>query len=259
MKHILYHIILGTALLTTGACSKVDNYTAPDQTIEGRIIDAGTGKNVQTEVVVEGSAGAGTRIELRELSWSDNPTPQYLITKQDGTYTNTKIFAGNYRVSADGAFVPLVQTGANPVDKSKNVDIRGGSTTIDFTVEPFLRIEWVGEPVLNPDGTVSAKFIVTRGTNDVNYQLNVTDINLYINSYPYVGSNTNSFDARYSAVKSYSGTTGNAVLGQTLTFTTIGGALPKKRDWYVRVAARTTFPNLGRPYNFNEVKKITIP
>lgn len=259
MKNTFSHIIVCMALFTTGACSKVDNYAAPDQTIEGRIIDAGTGKNVQTEVAIEGTTGAASRIELRELSWSSSPTSQFVFTKQDGTYSNTKIFSGNYQVSADGAFVPLVQSGANPVDKSKNVEIRGGTTVVDFTVEPFLRIEWVGEPVLNTDGTVSAQFVVTRGTNDPNYQLNVTDINLYINPYPYVGSNVNSFDDRYSKRVTYAGTTGNSLLGQTLTFTTAGSALPKKRDWYVRVAARTTFPNLGRPYNFNEVKKITIP
>ncbi len=225
MKHTFYQIILGAAIITASACSKVDNYDAPDQTLEGRIIDAGTGKNMPGEV--SGENGTGTRIELRELSWSDNPTPQYLATKQDGTYSNTKIFSGNYRISADGAFVPLVQTGANPVDKSKIVDIQGGTTVVDFTVEPFLRLEWVGEPVLNSDGTVSVKVIVTRGTNDPNYQLNVTDINLYINPYPYVGSNANSFDARYSTRVSYSGTNGNNLLGQTLTITTTGGALPK--------------------------------
>jgi hypothetical protein len=257
MKNKFYHIILGMALISAGACSKVDNYAAPDQTLMGRIIDAGTGKNVPGEV--SGENGTGTRIELRELSWSENPTPLYLATMQDGTYNNTKIFAGHYKISADGAFVPLVQTGANPVDKSKEVDIQGGVTVVDFTVEPFLRVEWVGEPVLNANGTVTVKAIVTRGTADPNYQLNVTDINLYINNYPYVGSNANSFDARYSNRVSYTGTNGNTLLGQTITLTTTGGALPAKRDWYVRVAARTTFPNLGRPYNYNEVKKISIP
>ena len=257
MKNTFYHIILGMALISTGACKKIDNYAAPDQTLQGRIIDAGTGKNVPGEV--SGENGTGTRIELRELSWSENPTPLYLATMQDGTYSNTKIFAGHYKISADGAFVPLVQTGANPVDKSKEIDIQSGVTEVDFTVEPFLRIEWVGEPVLNPNGTVSTKFIVTRGTNDPSYQLNVTDINLYINNYPYVGANANSFDARYSNRVTYSGINGNNLLDQTLTFTTIGGALPVKRNWYVRVAARTTFPNLGRPYNYNDVKKISIP
>jgi len=258
MKKTVYYIILGIALISAGACSKsIDNYAAPDQTLRGRIIDAGTGKNVPGEV--SGENGTGTRIELRELSWSDNPTPLYLATMQDGTYNNTKIFAGHYKISADGAFVPLVQTGPNAVDKSQIVDIQGGETEVNFNVEPFLRVEWVGEPVLNANGTVSVKFVVTRGTTNPNYQLNVTDINLYINNYPYVGANANSFDARYSNRVTYSGTTGNNVLGQTLTFTTIGGVLPGKRDWYVRVAARTTFPNLGRPYNYNEVKKISIP
>jgi hypothetical protein len=258
MKNIFYYIMVSVALITAGACSKkVDNYAAPDQTLRGRIIDAGTGKNVPGEV--SGENGTGTRIELRELSWSDNPTPLYLATMQDGTYNNTKIFAGHYKISADGAFVPLVQTGANPVDKSKEVDIQGGVTEVDFSVEPFLRIEWVGEPVLNTNGTVSVQFIVTRGTNNPNYQLNVTDINLYVNRLPYVGSNANSFDPRYSTRVSYSGTDGNNLLGKTLTFTTSGGALPNKRDWFVRVAARTTFPNLGRPYNYNEVKTIPVP
>lgn len=257
MKKTFYYIILGMALTTGSACSKLDNYTAPDQTLMGRIIDAGTGENVPGEV--SGENGTGTRIELRELSWDANATPLYLATKQDGTYSNTKVFAGTYKISADGAFVPLVQTGTNPVDKSKTLDVKGGVTVVDFTVEPFLRVKWVGEPVLNANGTVTIQAIVTRGTTDPNYQLNITDINLYVNNFPYVGANANSFDARYSTRVSYSGTNGNNLLGQTLTITTSGGVLPTKRDWYVRVAARTTFPNLGRPYNYNEVKKISIP
>jgi hypothetical protein len=258
MKKIIQYIVLGVTLITANACSKkIDNYAAPDQTLRGRIIDAGTGKNVPAEV--SGDNGTGTRIQLLELSWSNNPTPLYLATMQDGTYNNTKIFSGHYKISADGAFVPLVQTGANAYDKSQELDIKGGVTEVDFNVEPFLRIEWVGDPVLNANGTVSAKFIVTRGTSDPSYQLNVTDINLYVNNYPYVGQNANSFDPRYSSRVTYSGTAGNNLLGQTLTFTTTGGALPAKRDWYLRVAARTTFPNLGRTYNYTDIKKISIP
>jgi len=56
---------------------------------------------------------------------------------------------------------------------------------------------------------------ITRGTADRPTQLNITDIHFYINNYPYVGSNANSFDARYSNRVTYSGTTGNNLLGQT--------------------------------------------
>jgi hypothetical protein len=257
MKKSFYNIVICLALLSASACSKLDNYDAPDQTLKGRIIDAGTGKNVPGEV--SGENGTGTRIELRELSWSPTATPLYLATKQDGTYINTKVFAGHYKISADGAFVPLVQTGPPAVDKSQIVDIQGGVTTVDFMVEPFLRVEWEGEPVLNANGTVSVTVKITRGTADPAFQLNVTDINLYVNNYPYVGNNANSFDARYSSRTAYSGTNGNNLLGQSITITTIGGALPIHRDWYMRVGARTTYPNNGRPYNYNEVKKITIP
>jgi hypothetical protein len=256
MKRIFYYIALGLTV-TAGSCSKTDNYPPPSETLNGKIIDAGTGQTVQGEV--SGENGTGSRIELREISWSDNPTPLYLATMQDGTYNNTKIFAGTYKISADGAFVPLVQTGANPVDKSKTVEVKGGVTTVDFTVEPFLRIEWIGDPVVNPDGTITASFKVTRGTTDPAFQLNITDINLYVNNYKFVGNNANSFDARYSNRITYSGTNGNNLLGQTLTMTTIGGALPGKRNFYVRVGARTTYPNNGRPFNYNEVKEVAIP
>ena len=254
MKKRLYYLALGLVAIAASSCSKLDNYPAPSNTITGETVDAGTGNTVQTEI-----GGRGTRVKLLETSYSANPTPYYFQSMQDGTFNNTKIFAGHYKISADGAFVPLVQTGANAYDKSKELDIKGGVTEVDFNVEPFLRIEWVGDPVLNANGTVSVQFVVTRGTNDPNYQLNITDINLYVNDYPYVGQNANSFDPRYSNRVTYSGTNGNNLLGQTLTFTTIGGTLPAKRDWYLRVAARTTYPNLGRPYNYTDIKKISIP
>jgi hypothetical protein len=260
MKKTFYSIAVCLAVMTATGCSKMDNYAAPDQTLKGRIIDAGTGKNVPGEASIEN--GVGARIELKELSWSEGATSLFLATMQDGTYNNTKIFAGKYKISADGPFVPLVQTGANPVDKSQTVDVGGGVTTVDFNVEPFLRVEWAGEPVVNANGTVTVQVKVTRGTTNPNYQLNVTDIWLFINNYPYVGLGTASvpsYDARYTNKLTYSGTTGNDQLGQTLTITTIGGVLPGKRDWYVRVGARTTFPNLSRPFNFNEVKKVTLP
>ncbi len=256
MKKIISYIVVCVFLIAS-SCSKTDNYAAPDQILKGSIIDGGTGKNLQSEV--SGENGTGTRIELKELSWSDNPTSQFLACMQDGTYNNTKIFAGKYKISADGAFVPLIQAGANPVDKSQTIEVRGGTTTVNFTVDPFLRVEWVGEPVLNANGTITASFKVTRGTTDPNYQLPVTDIHLYVNNLKYVGNNANSFDARYSNRPTYSGTTGNALLGQTLTLTTTGGALPGKRPYYLRVGARTTFPNLGRPFNFNEVKMVNVP
>ena len=257
MKSTIYSIALSLAVITASSCKKLDNYGAPDQTLQGRIIDANTGKNMQSDLSGDAGGAAGTRIKLLETSWSASPTPLYLATKTDGTYINTKVFAATYNISAEGAFVPLVQTGANPVDQSKNVEVKGGTTTVDFTVEPLLQVEWVGTPVLNANGTITSQAKVTRGTTKTAFHGNLTDLWLYTSPYPYIGSSTNSYDTRFAGRITYSGTTGNALLGTTITITTslASGALPKK-DWYIRLAARTDYGS--RLYNFSDIRMVAV-
>lgn len=247
MKRILYTLAFGASLFTIGSCSKLDNYDGPTETLQGRIIDAGTNQNVQSEV--SGDNGSGTRIKLLETSWSDNPTPLYLATKQDGTYNNTKVFAATYKMIAEGAFVPMDLAGN---DQSKTVQVKGGTTTVDFTVEPFLRVEWVGEPVLNADSTITVQAKVTRGTSNSAFQLNITNLALFVCPYEYIGNNN--YDSRYSNILSYSGTTGNAIVGQTITITT-KGKLPKK-DWYLRIGSRIAYGT--NRYNYSTIKMIAF-
>ncbi|MBB5396116.1 DUF3823 domain-containing protein [Mucilaginibacter sp. AK015] len=255
MKSKIYHIALGLAVITA-SCKKIDNYPAPTETLKGTITDVATGKNVQSEV--SGDNGNGTRIKLLETSWSSNPTPLYLATMQDGTFNNTKVFAATYNISAEGAFVPLVQTDASghtTVDQSQNVEVKGGTTTVNFKVEPFLNIEWVGDPVVAADGSITAQVKITRGTTNPAFQQNITDVFLYVNNTKYIGNNN--YDTNYSLQTVYPGATGNAIVGTTLTLKTKGGALPAKRDYYVRVGARTDY-GLKR-YNYNEPKVVTVP
>jgi hypothetical protein len=247
MKNIVFAFAIGAVLMTAGSCSKIDNYDGPTETLQGRIIDDATGQNVQSEV--SGDNGAGTRIKLLEISWSDNPTPLYLATRQDGTYSNTKIFKATYKMIAEGAFVPMDLAGN---DKTQTVVVKGGTTTVDFKVDPFLRVEWVGEPVVNANGTVSVDVKVTRGTNNAAFQQNITNLALFLCPYEYVGNNN--FDNRYSKINSYSGTTGNAIVGQTITLTSTG-TLPKK-DWYLRVGSRIAYGT--NRYNYSTIKKVTI-
>jgi hypothetical protein len=257
MKRIIYSIALGMAVITVSSCKKYDNYDAPDQTLQGRIIDANNGQNMQSDLSGDAGGSAGTRIKLLETSWSATPTPLYLATKLDGTYINTKVFAATYNISAEGAFVPLVQTGATPVDNSKNLEVKGGTTTVDFTVEPLLEVEWVGTPVLNANGSITAQAKITRGTTKTAFQGNVTDLWLYTSPYPSIGSSTNYYDTRYAAHITYTGTTGTALLGTTITITTsiTSGALPKK-DWYIRLAARTDYGS--KLYNFSDMKLVVV-
>ena len=252
MKRIIYCIAFSIFIFAGNSCKKIDNYPAPSETLTGSVIDAGTTKTVQTE-----TGSGGTRVKLLETSWSANPTPFYFFSMQDGTFNYTKLFAGTDKVTVEGAFVPLVQTdntGNITVDKSQTVNIKG-VTTLNFSVEPFLRIDWISDPVYNADGTITANFKFTRGTNNANFQLNVSDVNLFVNATQYVGNNN--YDNRYSNKVTYNGTDGNALIGQTVTLTTTGGALPGKRDYFLRVGARIQY-GLNY-YNYSEVKTVKVP
>ncbi|MDB5019273.1 MAG: hypothetical protein JWQ28_400 [Pedobacter sp.] len=251
MKKIILYLSFCMLIAGSSSCKKYDNYPEPAETLTGSVTDIASGKGVQTET------GSGTRVKLLELSWNDTPTPYYFYSEQDGSFKNTKIFKGNYKISVEGPFVPLVQNNASgtvTVDNSQVLNV-AGTSHVDFKVEPFLNVEWVGEPVYNAmAGTVTASFKFSRGTANPAYQLDITDAYLFESPFPYVGNNNK--DDRYSNQVSYSGASGSALLGQTINITT-KDKLPAKTTLYFRVGARVAY-GLNY-YNYTEVKQIIIP
>lgn len=251
MNKLLAYTALFLALTGWWACQKIDNYPAPGDTITGSTLDEGTGATVQTEI-----GGGGTRVKLMETSYDSAPVPQYFQSMQDGTFNDTKIFSATYKVTVEGPFVPLIVTdsvGNTVTDSSQTIVLRN-TATLHFNVQPFLRVQLVGNPVINPDTTVSVQVIVTRGTANPAYQLQVTDLNLYVSNTKYCANNN--YDPRYSNLNSYSDSTGTNQLGQTITLTTTGGALPAQ-DVYFRVGARI---NAGLDeYNYSLPVSITYP
>ncbi|WP_183574873.1 DUF3823 domain-containing protein [Mucilaginibacter sp. X5P1] len=251
MKKLFYYTAFCLAVIAGNSCSKIDNYPAPSDTINGSTIDEGTGATVQTEI-----GGGGTRVKLLEISYSANPTPEYFQSMQDGTFNDDKIFAATYKVSVEGPFVPLVttdNTGTVTADSSQTIKLTS-KATLNFKVQPFLRVEWVGKPVFNADSTVTVQVKITRGTSNPNYQQDITDINLYVSNTQYDGNNN--YDPRYSKLVSYGGSTGTALLGQVITITTTGGAMPAQ-DVYFRVGARI---NAGLDeYNYNAPMSAKYP
>jgi hypothetical protein len=250
MKKIFYYAALVLAVGVASSCNKTDNYAPPSSTITGSTVDEGTGEAVQTEI-----GGGGTRVKLLETSYSANPVPIYFQSKQDGTFNNTKVFAATYKVSVEGPFVPLVQTdntGTVVSDSSQTIVLKD-QASLKFKVQPYLRVEWVGKPVVNADKSVTVQVKVTRGTNIPAYQLDVTNINLYVSNTQYDGQNN--YDPRYSTLTSYNGGDGTALLGQTITITTTGGALPAQ-DVYFRVGARI---NAGlNQYNYTTPASVSF-
>ena len=234
------------------SCAKLDNYDAPSETLRGKVIDKTTKAPIQTEM-----GDRGIRMRLLELSWSDNPTPYYFTCMQDGTFNNTKIFKGRYNVVPQGPFVPLIlrdAAGNTTADGSQTIDIQG-TADLTFEVEPFLNLEWVGEPVLNENGSITVQVRVSRGTSNPDFQQDVTDVVLFINSSSYyVGDNN--YDNRYTT--RITGNEARESIGKVLTITTTSN-FSMERDYYIRVGARTSYSVEGaQRYNYTEPRKVEV-
>jgi hypothetical protein len=252
MKSIKY-IALSFLLLTIiASCSEEDNYPAPAETFKGSIVDAETGEPFQTDIYYTNGA-SGVRIKMMEYSWSETPTPYYMYTRMDGQFNNTKIFKGEYGVTPEGAFVALPE---------ERIQI-SGTTEKNYAVEPFLRIEWVGEPVVNGDGTATVQVKIDRGTTNPDYQQALQEVWLFVSEVQYVGfvSYSTNFSTKL---------TGGALpaLGGTVSITTgwptgLGSGTQQKfpnysRKYFLRVGARINKQAFStNVFNYSTIKEIT--
>lgn len=267
MKKIFYCILVCLAVVSFNSC-EIDNYDEPQETIKGRVVDAATG-----ELVLTDQGSEGTRVRLRELSWKETKVPDNFdfFCMKEGIFQNTKVFKGHYNVRIDGAFMPLVRlssTGDTIADESKYVDI-AGVTEVEFKVQPFLKVEWIGEPTVS-DGKITATVKVTRAISPADFKakiepmggyndnmLNVTDVRLFVSQVPYVGYRE--WDNRYTQEMNFSGNAFEAQLGQPITITT-KGTIPAGRTVFIRAAARINYAteNIKR-HNYNQAIRVDIP
>lgn len=157
MKKILI-AISAILMLATASCEK-DNYDAPDATIQGQIFDP-QGNPFQTAM-----AQGSMRIRIVEESFANGDpdvavTPQYLNMMQDGSFHNSKLFAGTYSVLPEqGAFYEDVE----PATVNLN---NGKSATVNFTVTPYLTLDWVKLPYMDSEGYLRASFKFKRNAKE---------------------------------------------------------------------------------------------
>lgn len=138
MKYIQYFAVL---LLLCTSCLN-DNYDGPNANFHGNILDAETGKPVPSE------QPNGFQIRFTEVSWGPNAQSQSFWGKNDGSfnwdylfgYEESKYSGSPYKVATysvepfDGAF--------ELVDGKKIIEVTpGASISVDFKVNPFIRIE----------------------------------------------------------------------------------------------------------------------
>jgi hypothetical protein len=273
MKKIYFYITLMLAL-SLNACDlfKLDNYEAPAETLQGEVVDVATGEPVLTD---QGSEGI--RVRLTELSWTGSETPEHnpdFYCMPNGTFQNTKLFKGTYNIRIDGPFIPLIRETSDGIpmaDETQTVDI-SGVTTVRFEVQPFLKVEFVGDPTVS-NGRVTAQVKVTRAVSPADFRnkiepmggydnnfLNVTDIQLFVSGSSSVGYRAR--DQRWSNAITYSGDVFNALLGQPVTIQSIG-TIPAGRTVFVRAAARINYDTPSgsgiRRWNYSEPLTVIIP
>jgi len=164
MKSLLNSIAIVICMVFAASC-EIDNYDAPDATIQGTFYDH-NGLPLQLN---HGSE----YIRMREISWAKDTNTftgnRNLKVMLDGTYRNTKQFAGKYRMFPyQGNFYPY-WAADDPVkdgdDAGELVKI-SGVTTQDFHVTPYLTIDWVDPPMLTPDNYIECSVRFKRNQKD---------------------------------------------------------------------------------------------
>lgn len=235
------HIIAALCILCGFTACEIDNYDEPEAGIAGTIIDSTTGQPLQT-------AAGKTSMQIRiwEDSWAKGDssitvTPQDLNMRQDGTFYNNKLFAGDYTVAAfQGAFYPLDNS------EYQKIQLKNGSVTqVQFTVTPYLSLEWVKEPYMDGD-TLKCSVRFTRNVGN-GPMPDVKDLQLYISHNQYVPGTD-------SQVTPPSVTIKNDDEGKVIELK----SLPMKytNRYWVRVGGRCS--DNYQKYNYTDIKTLDV-
>lgn len=230
-----------TLMLGLASC-EMDNYDAPEAAIQGQVTDH-KGRPFQT---ANGKGSMAIRIVETSYANGDESvvvTPQDLNMNQDGSFINTKLFAGTYTVIPyQGAFYEDLE--------EEVVELRGGkTTTVNFTVTPYLDLEWVDEPYIDSNGHLTASFRFTRNTKEGFNTPAPKDCRLYISRTQYCGTES---DGNY--------TPGEKAItaedeGQVITLSS-KEPIKYSMTYWVRIGARVN--DTYQKYNFTDIKEINV-
>lgn len=256
MKKIkLIFLIFGAAVIFAG-CGK-DNYASPNGAISGTLIDAETGGALQLS---ETGNNSTVRMIVNDPAKYPAPSNFDLYVRQDGTFSNSRVFSENYKV------FPVAQSGPwqYMAGDSVKVNIQDGQTSVvNFKVAPFY---YISTPVVK-DSTVT--FTVTQSTVATvnNHLTNGNNLLILINNFNRVDESICSNGPGSYYQNKFQYTVTDAILGTPYTpaaGTGSGGVysfnfsnmhLPHG-TYYLRVAI---FGNASAgKFNYSPIVKITL-
>ena len=241
MKKAFLLIIYALGLTTMFSSCEKDNMPGPNAIVYGTIKDKVTGKPVETELI------NGSSIEAFELGYPTQVLQRWLI-KNDGQYRNNLVFAANYDFQLrNNNFFPI---------SLLNYSIKPGENQLDFTVDPYLRVNNC-KIVHDPTGKkVTATFNLEAGGPNVR----VRAVRLYAFSDIYVGEATK-FGITGASVISYapSKTVDNGLITLTIDLAASANLFPAGRDYFFRVGALADLAGVGTiRHNYAPNVKITL-
>jgi hypothetical protein len=228
--------VFNTALMLTVLCvccfsgCELDNYDAPNAALTGRLLDSETNEAMPTQT----PNGARMRIyEFYNGEWSTQPYDFWV--KQDGTFENQSVFAGKYRITAEGAFAAF-----DPIE----TDI-SGTKNLDVTVTPYLRLSVNATPGAGGEITLSTQ--VSRSANAPK----IRTVTFVCGKTPYVDKNTfvKKSDIDVNSVSD------DEIVSKTYSATLTG--LTPGATYYVRAGAFAD--NSGSHYNYSKVVEVKLP
>lgn len=145
MRNSYKFYISAIILLLSLASCDLDNYDGPNATIKGVVKDIQDGSLIQQDV------DGGSKIIYKELGF-ENPEEQQMIFKETGEYQNNILFAAHYDIYFN-------ESNFVKPDTLKSYQIKKGANTLDFSVQPYIRVSNVS--IAKSGDEIVATFTIT--------------------------------------------------------------------------------------------------
>ena len=262
MKKILF-LVWGVALLGLSSCVDFDNWAEPDCSWTGTVIDVYTDQPLL-------SSQNDWQMRIWEKSWDGHEegavTNQDLRIKQDGTYQNTKLFAGTYdMLPYNGPFWPMDTIKGLELKKNLNHDFKVTPyvQVVDYKAELvskddkyYVRMSFkVRAPLLEKDGTAIRRLYEMRPFLSLtaycgagsNSSIGLQEYNEHVRIRP-ANNNDNSWATLISKGP------GN---NTTPEYQFNDMEVKKGYTYYVRVGAAVD--DTHRKHSYSEITKIEVP
>jgi hypothetical protein len=249
MKNIKYILMTVVAALFVTSCDwfVLDNMESYDAKVAGKFVDAETGALVPSEVY---SSQTGV-FKIFELGW-DAEAAQTWYIKNNGTYCNNLVWAGDYRMETNDA---------NYYPFSQEFKLKKGNNEVDFAVKPFVR--FLNQEFSYDVATKKIKATCTVQVTDPAQTNTLKEVRLCCYTDCHVGTSFNNCKNDAEAVASNVQFDADGKATVTVYIDTQDSAnateFKYERVHYVRLAALATgSANSASRYNFTQTYSIAL-